>query len=213
MKRKIEMNNKKYTAECNAFTIIDYRNEFNRDILSDITFINKYLIDSILLSEKMKNGENISKNLEKHNKKLEEYNKKLEKFIDILTRITYIVLFNSNDIENYDKWINKIEKISLEDEWIGEVLELVNLCFINVEARKEIEKRLKNNDNEEKEEKFSEHAFIGLCLKMHISIAELKLITYVDVLKILISFLPETVEKNGTRMATQEEIASLVERM
>lgn len=206
MKRKIEINDKKYIAECNAFTIIDYRNEFNRDILSDITFINKYLIDSLLLSEKIKNGEDISG-------KLEESNKNMEKFIDILTKITYIVLFNTNNIENYDGWIEEIEKISLEDEWIGEVLELVNLCFINIEARKEIENRLKNNNNEEKEEKFSEHAFIGLCLKMHISIAELKLITYVDVLKILVSFLPETVEKNGTRMATQEEIASLVERM
>ena len=206
MKRKIEINNKKYTAECNAFTIIDYRNEFNRDILSDITFINKYLIDSILLSEKMENGENISKDLEK-------YNKDLEKFIDILTKITYIMLFNSNDIENYDNWINEIEKISLEDKWIEEILELVNLCFINIEVRKEIEKRLKDDNNEEKKEKFSEHEFISLCLKMHISISELKLITYVDVLKILVSFLPETVEKNGTRMATQEEIASLVERM
>ena len=206
MKRKIEINNKKYTAECNAFTIMDYRNEFNRDILSDITFINKYLIDNILLSEKIKKGEDISEDLE-------ENNKRMEKFIDILTRITYIVLFNSNDIEDYNNWINGIEKISLEDEWIEEVLELVNLCFINIEVRKEIEKRQGNVNNEEKKEKFSEHAFISLCLKMHISISELKLITYVDVLKILVSFLPETVEKNGTRMATQEEIAKLVERM
>ena len=206
MKRKIEINNKKYTAECNAFTIIDYRNEFNRDILSDITFINKYLIDNILLSEKIKKGEDISEDLE-------ENNKRMEKFIDILTRITYIVLFNSNDIENYNNWINGIEKISLEDEWIEEVLELVNLCFINIEVRKEIEKRQGNINNGAKEEKFSEHAFISLWLKMNISISELKLITYVDFLKILVSFLPETVEKNGTRMATQEEIAKLVERM
>lgn len=206
MKRKIEINNKKYIAECNAFTIIDYRNEFNRDILNDITFINKYLIDNILLSEKIKNGDDISE-------KIEENNKDMEKFIDILTRITYIVLFNSNDIENYNNWINGIEKISLEDEWIEEVLELVNLCFINIEVRKEIEKRQGNVNKEEKKEKFSEHAFISLCLKMNISISELKLITYVDFLKILISFLPEKTEKNGVRMATQEEIAKIVERM
>lgn len=206
MKRKIEINNKKYIAECNAFTIIDYRNEFNRDILSDITFINKYLIDSLILSEKIKNGDDISE-------KIEENNKDMEKFIDILTRITYIVLFNRNDIENYDDWIEEIEKISLEDKWIEEILELVNLCFINIEVRKEIEKRQKKANNEEKKEKFSEHAFISLCLKMNISISELKIITYVDFLKILVSFLPEIAEENGTRMATQEEIAKIVERM
>ena len=122
MKRKIEINNKKYIAECNAFTIIDYRNEFNRDILSDITFINKYLIDSLILSEKIKNGDDISE-------KIEENNKDMEKFIDILTRITYIVLFNRNDIENYDDWIEEIEKISLEDKWIEEILELVPNIF------------------------------------------------------------------------------------
>ena len=206
MKRKIEINNKKYIAECNAFTIIDYRNEFNRDILSDITFINKYLIDSLILSEKIKNGDDISE-------KIEENNKDMEKFIDILTRITYIVLFNRNDIENYDDWIEEIEKISLEDKWIEEILELVNLCFINIEVRKDIEKKKKKANNEEKKEKFSEHAFISLCLKMNISISELKIITYVDFLKILVSFLPEIAEENGTRMATQEEIAKIVERM
>ena len=171
-----------------------------------ITFINKYLIDSLILSEKIKNGDDISEKIEKNNKDM-------EKFIDILTRITYIVLFNSNDIENYNNWINGIEKISLEDEWIEEILELVNLCFINIEVRKEIEKRQGNVNNEEKKEKFSEHAFISLCLKMNISISELKLITYVDFLKILVSFLPDKTEKNGVRMATQEEIAKIVERM
>lgn len=73
-----------------------------------------------------------------------------------------------------------------------------------------------NKDNKnQKESLFPEHEFIVSCLRMGLKIDDLKILTYVDVLKIFISFCDkdENTEQNGTRDATQEEIQNLVARM
>lgn len=51
---------------------------------------------------------------------------------------------------------------------------------------------------------FPEHSFIASCLSAGLSIQDLKLLTYVDVLKILVSLIPESQEKE--KMATQSDI-------
>lgn len=79
------------------------------------------------------------------------------------------------------------------------------------EKLKEINKDNKN----QKESIFPEHEFLVTCLRMGLKIDDLKILTYVDVLKILISFceIGENMEENEVREATQEEIRSLVARM
>lgn len=79
------------------------------------------------------------------------------------------------------------------------------------EKLKEINKDNKN----QKESIFPEHEFLVTCLRMGLKIDDLKILTYVDVLKILISFceIDENMEENEVREATQEEIQSLVARM
>ena len=63
--------------------------------------------------------------------------------------------------------------------------------------------------------KFPEHDFFATALKIGITIEDLKELTYVDILKIFISFLQKDKDKttNGVRKATQEEINQLVARM
>ena len=51
---------------------------------------------------------------------------------------------------------------------------------------------------------FPEHSFIASCLSAGLSIQDLKLLTYVDVLKILVSLIPGSKEKG--EMATQSDI-------
>lgn len=62
---------------------------------------------------------------------------------------------------------------------------------------------------------FPEHEFLVACLRMGLKIEDLKVLTYVDVLKLFVSFCgnDEKTTENGTREATQEEIQNLVARM
>nr|DAF49419.1 MAG TPA: hypothetical protein [Myoviridae sp. ct8mY9]DAP55130.1 MAG TPA: hypothetical protein [Caudoviricetes sp.] len=81
------------------------------------------------------------------------------------------------------------------------------------EAIKELKKLVKSE--EEINLKFPEHDFFATALKIGITIEDLKELTYVDILKIFISFLQKDKDKttNGVRKATQEEINQLVARM
>jgi hypothetical protein len=84
---------------------------------------------------------------------------------------------------------------------------------VDEEAIKELKKIVKSE--EEINLKFPEHDFFATALKIGITIEDLKELTYVDILKIFISFLQKDKDKttNGVRKATQEEINQLVARM
>ena len=74
----------------------------------------------------------------------------------------------------------------------------------------ELEK-IKTNNNEES--LFPEHEFLVSCLRMGLSLEDLKFLTYIDVLKMFISFIGKPERKDGVREATQEDIQNLVARM
>ena len=78
-----------------------------------------------------------------------------------------------------------------------------------------IEELKKLNTSGEKKEIFPEHEFLAACLRIGLRIEDLKILTYVDVYKIFISFFnsEETEENNSVRQATQEDIKNIVARM
>ena len=88
-----------------------------------------------------------------------------------------------------------------------------SITFVDEEAIKELKKIVKSE--EEINLKFPEHDFFATALKIGLTIEDLKELTYVDILKIFISFLQKDKDKtkNGVRKATQEEINQLVTRM
>ena len=88
-----------------------------------------------------------------------------------------------------------------------------SITFVDEEAIKELKKLVKSE--EEINLKFPEHDFFATALKIGITIEDLKELTYVDILKIFISFLQKDKDKttHGVRKATQEEINQLVARM
>lgn len=77
-------------------------------------------------------------------------------------------------------------------------------------------KKINGNKKDEIEENlFPEHEFLSTCLRMGLRIEDLRILTYVDVLKVLISFIgrdneKESATQNGVREATQEDIQKLV---
>lgn len=83
-------------------------------------------------------------------------------------------------------------------------------AFVDEKVFKELEKI----NGKGKKSIFPEHEFLAVCLKIGLATEDMKILTYVDVLKIFISFFDsEKEEENGTRIATQEDIQNLVARM
>lgn len=64
----------------------------------------------------------------------------------------------------------------------------------------------KNNSGNEEKILFPEHDFISTCLRLGLTLGDLKLLTYIDVIKIMLSFLRRNKEKPDTRQATQQDI-------
>jgi hypothetical protein len=79
---------------------------------------------------------------------------------------------------------------------------LRSITFVNKEVRDQLDK-IQTKEN--KKELFPEHEFIASCLRIGITIQDLKFLTYVDVMKILLSFID--IKENK---ATQQDINSLL---
>lgn len=54
---------------------------------------------------------------------------------------------------------------------------------------------------------FPEHEFLASCLRIGLTIQDLKILTYIDVIKMFISL---TDKKEGTKKATQKDIDKLL---
>lgn len=74
------------------------------------------------------------------------------------------------------------------------------IAFVDKELSKELQKISSGNE----EELFPEHSFMASCLRVGLTINDLKILTYIDVMKILLSFIPKKQEQ--TRYATQQDI-------
>lgn len=75
--------------------------------------------------------------------------------------------------------------------------------FVDEELIKELDKINSSGDNEDV---FPEHSFVASALRIGLSINDLKELTYVDVMKILISYIDR---KNGEKKPTQSQIEML----
>ena len=79
-------------------------------------------------------------------------------------------------------------------------------AFVDEELTKELSKIKEKNNAKEV---FPEHEFLGSCLRIGLHIADLKELSYVDVMKILVTFITNN-ENNSSRKATQNDIDKLL---
>ena len=87
------------------------------------------------------------------------------------------------------------------------MVEILIKNFTDEEVFEELEKI--GNGNTEKS-KFSEHEFLIMCLRFKLTIQDLKILTYIDVIKMLIVQLDTTKEEGEYRQATQNDIDKLL---
>lgn len=121
---EIEICEKKYPIECNALTYINYRKIFNRGIFEDIKIIKDFITKQTVVTMQIK---------EKYPDISEEELVKLisntmiidvDLYIEAVTRIAYICIYTANPkCGLYENWLQEIERINTNDEWIVEVTE------------------------------------------------------------------------------------------
>lgn len=128
--KTITIEGKEYEVECNALTYIQYKKMFGRGILEDFQIVKNYLVNQTIQTNKiMLEDENISET-EVSDKLSEIMIHSIDEFIEVVTKIAYIMIYSANDrIESYENWLKNIKKFKIDDDWIVEVTELAVDCF------------------------------------------------------------------------------------
>lgn len=121
--KKIEICNKEYNIDSNAMTYLFYKKVFNRGILEDVSILKEFLVKLTIFLNKI-----LKLDLSEQEKKQEISQFALieaDKYIEVITRITYILIYTANNnFKSYEDFMKGIPKLSVDDEWVFEVTEL-----------------------------------------------------------------------------------------
>lgn len=128
--KTIVIDGKEYPIECNGLTYIQYKKVFKKGIFEDMEIVKNYLTLQTLKAQEIK---------EKYPQMAEELldnevsnfmTKYLDDFIEVITRIAYIMIYSANEkIEEYPKWLRNIKTFKIDDDWVVEVTEVAVDCF------------------------------------------------------------------------------------
>lgn len=128
--KTIEICGKKYEIDCNALTYVKYREMFARGIFDDIKILQEFLTKQVYLTKKIKDENPEVGDIYIINSLSTLMIDDMDLFVEAATRIAYIMIYTANkEIEEYEKWLEKISTIKTNDEWIVEVTEFAVNCF------------------------------------------------------------------------------------
>lgn len=178
----LKIGNKQYIGQCNALSYIYYKNIFKVSIFEDINQIRTILID-ICKNNKIEGNTNY--------------------FLNTIIKIIYIFIYTNNkNISNFERWKKEIKKEIIPKETIDETINVLLISFTDEEVTKQLSK-IQNSNNEQTI--FPEHEFLSMCLKIDLSIQDLKELTYIDIMKIIISSVKYKNTKKNYKKATQAD--------
>lgn len=182
---KILIKNKEYVGQCNVLSYIYYKRIFKVNIFEDLEILRKSLLT-------------ISENNEKEQDIID--------FYKILIRLIYNLIYTKtpDNIKDFENWSKEIEIKDLSDELIDKTIEVYLTSFLDEETAKELEK-IPNDTN--KQSVFPEHEFLKMCLDCGFSIEDVRILTYIDVVKVLLTSYIERKEEKTIKFkeATQED--------
>ena len=192
--KTITINNSEIKIACNALTYMYYRKIFDKDIFDDIDAVRDFLV--LHLS---------ADNLNIENKTRENIIPKLNAYIEALNRLTYVAIYTNNqDIEDYVKWIKSNNILEQESNCTATIIEEIIDCFMDGKVHEEL-KKLNESSRDDTEVLFPEHFFLSACLRLGLTLENLKILTYIDVMKIFLSTTREKKERKKVKKATQAD--------
>lgn len=128
--KTIVIDGNEYNIECNALTYIQYKKVFNKGIFADMDIIKDYLVRQTLKANELKEKYPQMSEQEIDTQVGNYMNNYIDDFIEVITRIAYILIYSANEkIEEYENWLRKIKSFKLDDDWVAEVTELAVDCF------------------------------------------------------------------------------------
>lgn len=128
--KTIKIGSQEFNISCHASTYRDYADIFDRNIMKDLNTTQNFLRKEIKSLEKHKENMPNASAQEIQELIFEDTLDELNDFIDCITRMCWICIYDNNkDIASYDEWYNSLERLSLSDNWIMEVMALCADCF------------------------------------------------------------------------------------
>ncbi len=74
----------------------------------------------------------------------------------------------------------------------------------------EVDEQLKDDSGNSTKILFPEHYFLAACLRIGLTLNDLKMLTYIDVMKIFLSITNENTKSDSIKKATQRDIDRLL---
>lgn len=128
--KTIKIGSQEFNISCHASTYRDYADIFDRNIMKDLQTAQNFLRKEIKSLEKHKEDMPNASAQEIQEMIFEDTLGDLNDFIDCITRMCWICIYDNNkDIDCYEEWYNSLERLSLSDNWIMEVMALCADCF------------------------------------------------------------------------------------
>ena len=128
--KTIKIGSQEFNISCHASTYRDYADIFDRNIMKDLNTTQNFLRKEIKSLEKHKEDMPNASNEEIQEMIFKDTVDDLNDFIDCITRMCWICIYDNNkDIASYDEWYASLERLSLSDKWITEVMALCANCF------------------------------------------------------------------------------------
>lgn len=182
----IKIGNKKYVGQCNALSYIFHNRLFKKNIIEELIELRKHFM--------------------KINKE-EAEEKSIERIYNILTRVIYTFIYTyDNNVYSFKEFEKEINDEIIPNETINEIIEILIANFTDETVSKELDE-ISNNNTEKSI--FPEHDFLISCLQLKLTIEDLKILTYIDVMKMFVLTLNITKNENRdkqVREATQADI-------
>jgi hypothetical protein len=127
--KKINICEKEYTIDCNAFTYIQFKKMFGTGIFKDIQIIKDFLVNQTqkITLLKLQNLTEIEIEEKLSSLMLDD----IDGYIEAITRMAYIFIYTANErTEDYETFMKGISKLSIDDDWVVEVTEFAvdNFC-------------------------------------------------------------------------------------
>ena len=128
--KTIKIGSQEFNISCHASTYRDYADIFDRNIMKDLNTTQNFFRKQIKSLEKHKEDMPNASEQEIHELIFEETANDLNDFIECITKMCWICIYDNNkDITCYDEWYASLERLSLSDKWITEVMALCANCF------------------------------------------------------------------------------------
>lgn len=126
--KQITIDNKQYNIDCNALTYLKYKSFFKTGIIQDLQVIENYLIKQTVIAKKLE--EEKIPEVEQVSRISKYMSGDIDEFIIKITQIAWILIYTADrKVEEYEKWLQNINKFKIDDDWIAEVAEFAVDCF------------------------------------------------------------------------------------